>query len=199
MTRRNTFLDGLPQFNETDPTFKELFGDLNRPELVPVTNISDINVGAIYNVLEWHLRFQDLAAKSAVLTDAEQHFLEKWAELLGISRPGTMDDQEFVAYIIGYVLSNEPTIPKVGQVFPPPTYFVLRCDQLGFATDVSASDLGLSIPGPDTMGAPSIITPDRGASYVIVEDMSSITDNQITEVNRIIAAGTVVYLGAVNG
>lgn len=199
MPHENKLLDGLPQFNETDPIFNELFGDPSRPELSPVSNINDINVGAIYNSVEWHLRFQDLAVKSAVLSGAEQHFLEKWSALLGIPRPAGMNDSEFVGYIIGYVLSNEPTIPKIAEIFPKPEFAVLRCDELGFATDVSATDLGLILPGPDTKAVSSVITPDRGASYVLTNDLNRLSDLQLTELNRILAAGVAAFAGETDG
>lgn len=97
----NRLLSRLPQFNETDPVFKQLFGDKERPELSPVTNINDINIGATYNAVEWHLRYQELATRCAVLYEAEGHFLRKWAEFLGIVRPPGMSDLEFVGYILG--------------------------------------------------------------------------------------------------
>ncbi|AGS80498.1 hypothetical protein [Leptospira alstonii] len=195
----NKLLERLPQFNETDPTFKELFGDKSRPEYLPTTNVNDINVGALFNSVEWHLRYQELATHCAVLSNTEGHFLRKWAELLGIERPLNMNDPEFVGYILGYVLSNEPTIPKIGQIFQRPDFAVLRCNELGFATDVSASDTGLFLPGPDTNSVSSIVTPDRGVSYIVAENLSSFKDIQITQLNRILAAGTAVFLGAKNG
>ncbi|PJZ29081.1 hypothetical protein [Leptospira kmetyi] len=192
---KNSLLERLPQFNETEPVFKELFGDKERPELSPVTNINDINVGATYNAIEWHLRFQELAVRASILTDAEGHFLRKWAEFLGIERPAGMNDLEFVGYILGYVLSNEPTITKIAELFPRPLFAVLRPDELGFATDVSATDLGLTLPGPNTKALSSIITPDRLVSYIITDDIKNFTDLLLTELNRILAAGTAVYVG----
>ncbi|TGM04844.1 hypothetical protein EHQ76_07310 [Leptospira barantonii] len=194
----NKLLSRLPQFNETDPVFRELFGDKERPELSPVTNVNDINVGATYNAVEWHLRYQELAARCAVLSEAEGHFLRKWAEFLGIERPTGMNDKEFVGYILGYVLSNEPTIPKIAQLFPRPDFAVLRCDELGFASDVSATDLGLFLPGPGTKAASGIVTPDRLVSYILTSKFENFTDLFLSELNRILAAGTAVFLGEIN-
>lgn len=191
----NKLLARLPQFNETDPVFKELFADKERPELSPLTNINDINAGATYNSIEWHLRYQELSARCSSLSEAEGHFLRKWAEFLGIERPVGMNDPEFVGYILGYVLSNEPTITKIAQLFPRPTFAVLRPDELGFASDVSATDLSLTLPGPGTKAVSSIITPDRLVSYIISNDLSNFTDLLLTELNRILAAGTAVYIG----
>lgn len=191
----NKLLLRLPQFNETDPVFKQLFGDKERPELSPVTNINDINVGATYNSIEWHLRYQELATRCAVLSEAEGHFLRKWAEFLGIERPPGMSDTEFVGYILGYVLSNEPTITKIAGLFPRPDFAVLRCDELGFSSDVSATDVGLTLPGPGTKSVSAIITPDRLVSYIITDDLSQFTNLLLTELNRILAAGTAIYIG----
>ncbi|EKR55204.1 hypothetical protein [Leptospira interrogans] len=194
----NKLLDKLPQFNPTDPTFQSLWGNLDRPELSPVTNINDINKGALFNSVEWHLSFQELAFTCATLTQAEGRFLTKWANLLGIERPLGMDDAEFVGYILGYVLSNEPTLTKISLIFQRPDYAVLRCNELGFTSDVSATDTGLFLPGPNTKAVSSIVTPLLGVSYILVEDFSSISNVQITELNRILAAGTAVYIGAKN-
>ncbi|MCG6195649.1 hypothetical protein LFX25_20615 [Leptospira sp. FAT2] len=199
MSHENKLLVSIPQINTTDPVFRELFGNPDKPELSPVTNINDINKGALFNSIEWHLRYQDLASQCAELSKAEGYFLKLWAEFLGIERPVGMTDEEFVGYLIGYVLSNEPTIPKLGEVFPAPDFVVLRCDELGFATDHSASDLGLNIPGPGTKAVSGIITPDRGASYIVVDDMSRLTNLQLTEATRILAAGTAVFAGETNG
>ncbi|MCG6170241.1 hypothetical protein [Leptospira sanjuanensis] len=193
----NKLLSRLPQFNETDPVFKVLFGDTDRPEL-SVTNINDINKGATYNAIEWHLRYQELATRCAILTEAEGHFLVKWAEFLGIERPPGMNDPEFVGYILGYVLSNELTLTKIAELFPLPDFAVLRCDELGFASEISATDLGLTLPGPGTKAVSSIVTPDRLVTYIIVDDFKKISDTQITELNRILAAGTGVYIGERN-
>ncbi|AGS80558.1 hypothetical protein [Leptospira noguchii] len=194
----NNLLDKLPQFNSTDPTFQCLWGDLDRPLISPVTNINDINKGAMYNSVEWHLLFQNLASECSTLTQSEGRFLTKWAILLGIERPTGMNDPEFVGYILGYVLSNEPTLTKISQIFQRPDYAVLRCNELGFTSEVSATDTGLFLPGPNTKTVSSIVTPLLGVSYILVEDFSFISNVQITELNRILAAGTAVYIGAKN-
>ncbi|TGK41236.1 hypothetical protein [Leptospira andrefontaineae] len=197
MDRENHLIDFLPQFNSTDPIFKELFADPTRPEFEPITNINDINKGSIYNSLEWHLRYQDKAAESSTLSKAQGYFLKDWAELLGIVRPKGFSDEEFIGYIIGYVLSNQSTTPKISEIFPSPNFYVLRSDEFGFASDVSALDLGIAQPGPGTKAVSSIVTPERGLIYILTIDYANISDLQITKVNRIKAAGTIVYIGLI--
>ncbi|TGM87951.1 hypothetical protein [Leptospira licerasiae] len=197
MERENLLIDYLPQFNSTDPTFMELFVNPSRPEFEPVTNINDINKGAIFNALEWHLRYQEVAANSSTLSKAHGFFLKDWAELLGIIRPIGFSDEEFIGYIVGYVLSNQSTTPKISEIFPLPDFYVLRSDEFGFASDVSAVDLGISRPGPGTKAVSSIVTPERGITFILTFDSSNISDLQLTKINRIKAAGTIIYFGEI--
>ncbi|MCR1794897.1 hypothetical protein [Leptospira sp. id769339] len=198
MERVNLLIDYLPQFNATDPTFKELFADPLRPEFEPITNINDINRGAIFNAIEWHLRYQEVAADSSTLSKAQGYFLKDWAELLGIVRPIGFSDEEFIGFIVGYVLSNQSTTPKISEIFPPPDFYVLRSDELGFASDISAVDLGIARPGPGTKAVSSVVTPERGITFILTSDSSNISDLQLTKVNRIKAAGTIVYIGEIS-
>ncbi|EIE01436.1 hypothetical protein [Leptospira licerasiae] len=195
MKRENLLIEYLPQFNATDPSFKDLFVDPSRPEFNPITNINDINKGAIFNALEWHLRYQELAANSSTLSNAQSTFLKDWADLLGIARPASLSDEEFIGYIIGYVLSNQSTTPKISEIFPSPDFFVLRSDEFGFASDVSALDLEIARPGPGTKGVSAILVPDRGFTLVLTSDPTKISGLLFIKLNRIKVAGTIVYFG----
>ncbi|TGJ99913.1 hypothetical protein EHO57_13850 [Leptospira langatensis] len=195
MTHDNRFLEFLPSFNHTDPVFKEMFGDASRPEFSPVTNINDINKGSLYNGIEWHLRYQDGAATAAVLTEAFGYFLKDWAKLLRVEKPGALSDEDFVGYIVGYILSGQCSYPKIAEIFPKPDFFVLKTNEFGFAVGVSAAGAGIEPPGPGSSGVSSIATPDRGLTYILYSDPSKLTETQLIKLNRIVAAGTAVYAG----
>ena len=194
MNRENRLLDYLPQFNSTDPEFKKLFGDVSRPEFT-ITNINDINKGALFNSIEWHLRFQDSAVSSSNLAEADGYFLKYWADLLNIERPSGLDDPSFVGYILGTILSGECSIPKIAEIFPPPLFTVLNSNEFGFASDLSATDVGICPPGPNTHFVSGVVTPDRLVSYVLSKDKSNFTVSLFTKLNRMVAAGTSVYAG----
>lgn len=193
----NKLLEYLPQFNKTDKVFRDLFGNLDSPELSPVQNINDINSGSIFNSIEWHLRFQDASISSAILSNAVRYFLSDWANLLGVKRPSGLTDDEFVSYIVGYILSGECSYPKIKDAFPPPDFFVLETNGFGFGTEISATDVEIPIPGPIGSGVSSVITPNLGITYVLTQDPTKITRSAIIKINRILAAGTSVYLGVI--
>lgn len=191
-------LNQLPQFNKTGKIFKELIGDPERPELLPISNINDINKGSIYNSVEWHIRFQRLAQKSAVLNQAEGYFLEKWAELLGVERPPGLSDEEFIGYIIGYVLSGHTTLPMAFQVINTPGIWLLHARDVGFAADVSATDVGIIEPsGIYSLSPCGIIFPDRMGVFMITDDLNKITPLLIEKILRMVVAGSAIFVGEI--
>ena len=191
-------LNQLPQFNKTGKIFKELIGDPERPELLPLSNINDINKGSIYNSVEWHLRFQRLAQKSAVLNQAEGYFLEKWAELLDVERPPGLSDEEFIGYIIGYVLSGHTTLPMAFQVINTPGIWLFHARDVGFAADVSATDVGIIEPsGIYSLSPSGIIFPDRMGVFMITDDLNKITPLLIEKILRMVVAGSAIFVGEI--
>ncbi|PNV74373.1 hypothetical protein [Leptospira inadai] len=194
MNAENRFLEYLPQFNSSDPEFKKLFGDVSRPEFF-ITNINDINKGALYNSIEWHLRFQESAVSSSNLSNADGYFLKYWADLLNIQRPSGLDDPSFVSYILGTILSGECSITRIAEIFSSPLFTVLNSNEFGFASDLSATDVGICPPGPSTSFVSSVVTPDRLVTYVLTKDKSNFTLSLFTKLNRMVAAGTSVYFG----
>lgn len=192
-------LSHLPNFNHTGPIFKELVGDPDRPNLEPISNINDFNKGSIYNSVEWHLRFQELASKSATLTDSEGLFLKKWAEFLGVERPPGLSDEEFRGYIIGYVLQGHTTLPMMsGVVEEIEGVWVMHPNQMGFATDFSPTDVGINSPvNPGTV-ASSLITFPMFGVYIITDDLTKLTPAVIEKIDRMIVAGSQVFIGEID-
>jgi hypothetical protein len=192
-------LGHLPNFNHTGPIFRELVGDPDRPDLEPISNINDFNKGSIYNSVEWHLRFKELASRSATLTEAESLFLKKWAEFLGVERPPGMSDEEFRGYIVGYVLQGHTTLPMMaGVVQEIEGVWVMHPSQMGFAADYSPSDVGINSPVHPGTVASSIITFPRFGVYIITDDFAKLTPAVIEKIDRMIVAGSQVYIGVVD-
>ena len=189
------FLEHFPQFNPTGPVFRALIGDLDRPELDVITKANDINKGAIFNVIEWHRRFQEYAKDCSVFDQADSWFLDKWTTLLGIRRPGGMTDEEFIGYVIGYVLSSLGTITKVSEIFPEPDFHVFNSDEIGFVSDYSVTDLGVIDPTTGGINPSSVFTFPRNATYVLVDDPTIITELQLEKIIRVLAAGTALFIG----
>lgn len=194
----NELLSHLPSLNQTGYVFKELVGDPNRPTLDPISNINDFNKGAIYNSIEWHLRFQELASKSATLPQSEGLFLRKWAELLGVDRPPGLSDEEFKGYIVGYVLQGHTTLPLMAQVVESiDGVWLLNCDQVGFATDFSPTDNGVTSPVTPGVSASSIITFPLFGVYIITDDISKLSPAVIEKIDRMVVAGAQVFIGEI--
>lgn len=194
----NELFSHLPILNQTGYVFKELVGDPNRPNLDPISNINDFNKGAIYNSIEWHLRFQELASKSATLPQSEGLFLRKWAELLGVDRPPGLSDEEFKGYIVGYVLQGHTTLPLMGQVVESiDGVWLLNCDQVGFATDFSPTDNGVTSPVTPGVSASSIITFPLFGVYIITDDIAKLTPSVIEKIDRMVVAGAQVFIGEI--
>lgn len=188
-------LDHLPNYNHTGTIFRQLVADPERPLLEPVQNINDFNRGSIFNALEWHLRYQELSSKSAILADAEDWFLEEWAKLLGIRRPQGMQDTEYKGFILGFLLSSQNSIPMVQEIFPRPDYFIFNFEYLGFCSDHSVTDLDPIPPGLTTANVSSYTTYPRGGVFVLVDDKSLISQTQIEKMKRVIVAGSGIFVG----
>jgi|GEM_PF-1863367 len=189
------FFNHFPQFNPSGPVFRDLIGDIERPELEEINNVNDINSGAIANSIEWHRRYQDYAVYSAQFDRSDALFLEKWSELLGITRPGGMTDGEFIGYVIGYVLSSLGTITKISEIYPDPEFHVYNSNEIGFVPGYSVTDLGILNPTTSGIIPSSIFTYPRNATYVLTDDMSILTDLQIEKTIRVLAAGTALFMG----
>ncbi len=187
----------LPNFNSRGIIFRELIGDLGRIELNPIQNINDINKGAIVNSLEWHLRFQERTADSAVFSNATEWFLDEWGKLFGLPRPIGFNDDEYKGYILGTILSSMNSLPALQAIFPKPDFLILNFDQVGFTSDYSATDLDIIEPGVLGANVQSFTTFDRGGVYIFTPDLNLITQQQIEKLLRVIVAGSAVWIGEI--
>lgn len=186
----------LPLFNHSGPVFRDLIGDVNRPELTPILNINDINQGSIYNAVEWHRRFQRRAVTEASnLNDATGFFLKTWGELMDIPRITGMTDEEYSSYIVGRILAVVATRPTIYRLLPEPTFRKFPVKKMGFFADYSATDIGVRPPdGPHRL-ASGVITHERNATYVYVDNASDFTPVQRGQLTSALAGGTGVFIG----
>jgi len=183
----------LPNFSKVGKIFREFIGDETASELPVITNINHINTGSLFNILEWHLRFKDLAIKSSALETASTLFLNIWGETLNISRPNGYTDEQYIGYIIGEILATPITFPGVVNSFPNEK--VYHCQEMGFYTDFSVTDAGVLNPNIDNRIASSIITHERDSVYIYSDDFLTLDPVSLSVTNKRKAGGTGIYIG----
>lgn len=186
--------DKLPLFSKSDIVYKQLVGDKTRPQLTPETNINDYNSGAIENALRWHIEYQKRIVSESTLANATGSNLDTWGSFFGIARPLGMSDEDYLALIIATVISNNNSLPAIAGLFPPPpTAYVYK--PLRMFLDYSFLDTGVLNPSKINPSRSGILTSGKGAIYVLVDNVSVITNSIIIKIKAIIAAGTSVYYG----
>jgi hypothetical protein len=193
MISAKELFDLLPNFSRTGEIYKQFIGDDEAIELPVITNISDINTGAIYNILEWHLRFKDIAIKSASLKESNSIFLNIWGETLNISRPSGYTDSQYIEYIVSEILSTTITFAGVVNNFPNEKVF--HCQEMGFYSDFSVSDVGVLNPNIPNRMASSIVTHERNSVYIYTDDFLTVSPVALATTTKRKAAGTGIYIG----
>lgn len=185
--------DLLPNFNKNETVYKQFIGDFEALELPTIFNITDINIGSIYNSLEWHLRYKQTAIDSARLETASAMFLDIWGATLAIPRPAGYDDIQYLGYIIGEILATVITFPQVVQLFPNEK--VYHCLEMGFFTDFSCTDIGVLNPNLPNRIASGVITHERDSVYIYTDDFLTVDPAAIARVTSRKAGGTGIYIG----
>lgn len=193
MNSASELFDLLPNFNKEGEIYRDFIGDYEASELPDITNISDINTGSIYNILEWHLRYKNLAITSAKLEEASAMFLDIWGATIGITRPVGYTDEQYVGYLIGEILATAITFPQVVQLFPDQEVF--HCLEMGFFTDFSCTDVDVLDPNKDNRIASGIITHERNSVYIYANDFLTVPAGAIATANKRKSAGTGFYIG----
>lgn len=194
MEGNETIYDHLPLWNKDGEIFKGFIGDRFSPEDPVIKEINDINGGAIYNAVEWHVRFQELAKVSAALGEALSVFLDIWGWVLNIKRPNAAySDIEYRGFLIGKILSTVTTTPGMRKIFIDFPFF--HCEEMGFFADFSCSDVGVLDPNKPNRLASSITTFAYDACYVYTPDMALITNEILTRAKAQKAAGTALLIG----
>lgn len=193
MNSAKELFDLLPNFNKNGEIYKDFIGDFEATELPTITNISDINTGSIFNILEWHLRYKALAVMSAKLEDASAMFLDIWGFTLGITRPVGYTDLQYIGFIIGEILATAITFPQVVLLFP--NQYVFHVLEMGFYTDFSCTDVDVLDPTKPNRIASGIITHERNAVYIYADDLLTVPTAAIATANKRKSAGTGFYIG----
>lgn len=189
--------ENLPLFAKEDIVYKQLIGDPSRPNLLPETNINDYNSGAIENALRWHIEYQKRIVAESSLINATGHNLDLWGSFYGIARPIGMNDADYVQLIISTVTAVIATAPIIFNLFPdPPDAYKFKAKELGMFLDYSCLDTGVINPNSAlSVNRSSVLTSGKGAIYILVADINTITNQIITKLKTIIGAGTSVYVG----
>lgn len=191
---KETIYNHLPLWNQNGEIFKGFIGDKFSPEKPDIKEINDINGGAVYNAVEWHVRFQELARVSASLGDALSVFLDIWGKVLNIFRPNSAySDTEYRGFIIGKILSTVTTTPGMRKIFKDFPFY--HCEDIGFFADFSCSDVGVLDPNKPNRLASSITTYHYDAVYVYTDDLALITPELLARAKTQKAAGTAILIG----
>lgn len=188
--------DSLPFWNPEGQIYKELVGDPSRPELDPITNVNDLNRGAIENALEWHARFQQRALAELDLREARGVFLRYWSEIYGIERPSGMTDPEFARYIINRILSVSASRPAVYAAIPPELFRRYNPAQVGAYADLACADVGPLPPENPWRMASAVCIDYVSALWVLIDDPAVLTPGLREALAAALAAGSAIY-GAV--
>lgn len=189
--------DKLPLFCKEDILYRQLIGDPNRPELLPITNINDRNEGAIANALGWHLNYQQRIVNESSLLNATGHNLDIWGDFYGLPRPAGYSDADYVQFIIGTVTAAIASVPVIFRLFPdPPDAYKYTCYQRGVFCDYSFLDTSIINPTHNLkVDMSSVLISMSHAVYVLVPDITTITNGLISRLYSAVAAGTGVYIG----
>lgn len=181
--------DHLTIFNRDGIEYRKLVFDPDRSEADPVTNVNDINRGALHNMVEWHRRVGQRHGANASLTDATGALIDAWADFFAIDRPAGMSDVAFRSYILGTVLAVAVTNPVIQGIFVGE---VLReSNALGPYFDNSYLGVGAHRDG--VQGC--VLTHTTNALYVIFADLASYDPSLATAAQLVKAAGIGLYQG----
>jgi hypothetical protein len=193
MISAKELFDLLPNFFKTGEIYKQFIGNDEASELPSITNINHINTGALYNILEWHLRYKKLAVKSSALEESSTMFLDVWGRTLNITRPAGYTDEQYIGFIIAEILSTPITSPWVVNAFPDE--YVYHCQEMGFYSDFSVSDVGVLNPTLPNRIASSIVTHERNSVYIYSDDFLTLNPVTLSVANKRKAGGTGIYIG----
>lgn len=185
----------LPQFNQDGEEYKKLVGDPSRPPTAdPLRLPNDLDRGSIENVISWSNGFQERAINETNLQNARGLFLRAWADFYGFDRPPGMSDEEFIGFMMGTILSSVAARPVISIILPSPTFEKFHASETGFFCGISCASVPVVRPGRYRLAA-GIPTQKSNATYAYVDDLSSLSDMQRTQINTVIAAGFDVFVG----
>ena len=188
--------DVLPFFNKEGEIFMELIGDPRRPELPVISNINDINQGALSNALLWHKRFQAQATAAALdVTQARGILLDRYQKVYGVIRLNGQTDEDYANYILESLTSVGCAAPQIDEIVTGPGITKFKCSQMGMFSDYSATDVRIMDPGSSMRLRSGIPTYLAGATYLYVDSFSDVTVTMIALLRKSLAAGTAVLMG----
>jgi hypothetical protein len=187
----------LPFFNKSGPIYRVFIGDIEREELPTITNINDINRGAIENAVEWHRRLQKRSVAEMNIREARGLFLRFWQDILGTPRPTSMTDEDFADYMVRKILATGVAKPQVFAAIPDALFEKFGSKQPpGGFSDVCHADVG-PIPPSGPFWASSVVSFPRNAIYVVVRSADVITDGIRTRLDAAMAAGIAVFVAVI--
>ena len=183
----------LPFWNQEEPEFKKLIGDLSRVEFPIITNINDLNIGSIHNAIYWHIRFQERCVYETNILNATGDLLKYWGEITNIPMPYPMTDPEYAQYIVDTILSEAITMPDIYEIFP--TFPIRISPNIPAWADQCFSDVGVMSPLNPNWFKSSVICHWSDAVYVYMSDFNQFTQQMKAKLIQGVSAGTAVFVG----
>lgn len=179
--------DSLALFNRDGVLYGKLIHDKNRAEFPEITNINDINSGAVYNALTWHERVIQRIGEEFSLSQATGVLLKYWGSFWNVPKPAGMSDGAYRSFLLGKVLSIATTIPVIQNIFS--TNVLKESKRIG--PYLNNSYLGV---GPRVSGVAGC-TPTfaRNVIYVIFSDEASYDPTEARAAQLVKAAGMGVF------
>lgn len=180
--------DYLKLFNQEGPEYRILIRDASRAEIEPVTDINDINQGAVHNALEYHRRYARRIFDEFSLINARGEILQEWSKFWGIPNADGLDDENFALYMIGTVLAATATEPVIEALF---------ADQEIVAPEFIGPFFNQSYFGnPPEHGAPrgATFSHRTNAIYIFIKNLAAYSPGLLRAAKRSKAAGVGIFV-----
>ena len=180
----------LGLFNRSGPEYRNLVYDRDREENPVVNQINDLNKGALYNSLTWHLRFAFRLGEESSLLNATGAILRDFGKLFNLEWPIGMSAAAFRNYIIGRVVAGANSFSAIRQIFIEQS--IKEPQYIGPYLDFSHCDIPIR---EDGVGGSTFVFP-YGALYVLF-DADEYDPSLLRAAQSVKAAGIGLFQGIV--
>lgn len=184
----------LSLFGRIGKVFKALVYNPDKTENPVISNINDINKGALHNAIEWHNRFIYRLIEEFPLTKATGFLLRNWGEFLGIPNDEGLSDDDYRAKIVAKLLAIVGTKSVIKKLIPENADVYLReGNQMGWFLDVCYLDTPAY---PDQMVG-ATFTYQHNALYILFRTLYDINLPLLRAIYQLKAAGIGVFAGTI--
>lgn len=186
--------DYLSLFNRLGKVFKAVVYDPDKTERSTISNINDINKGAIHNAIEWHMRFMHRLLEEFPLTKASGFLLNDWGKFLGIPNEEGLSDEDYRAKIVARLLAIVGTKSVIKKLIPENADVFLReGSEMGWFLDVCYLDTPAY---PDKMVG-ATFTYQHNALYILFRTLYDINLPLLRAIYQLKSAGIAVFAGTI--